>query len=234
MGGGGSRKTRLILDAAPQIAAYVPIDISPDALAAAAASLRADYPGLLVEPLVEDFTTAINLPPAVRDLPRFGFFPGSTIGNFPPDEAVNFLATARKLLGQGASLLVGIDLVKDPLTLIAAYDDAQGVTAAFNKNLLARINRELGGDFDLDAFTHRAVWNPVESRIEMHLVSDTEQTVAVLGRKFAFKAGESLHTENSYKFTVQGFGRLAEAAGWRVGRSFESSAPAFAAVLLRT
>jgi dimethylhistidine N-methyltransferase len=232
-GSGASVKTRIVLDAAPQLAAYVPIDISREALEAAAAAIRRDYPGLAVEPLVDDFTAALELPAAVRGLPHFGFFPGSTIGNFTPGDATALLANARRLLGEGAHLLVGIDLVKDAATLVAAYDDAQGVTAAFNKNLLARINRELGGDFDPDGFDHRAVWNAAESRIEMHLVSRARQRVRVLGRSFIFREGESLHTENSYKFTVEGFSNLAAEAGWRVGRSFANPAPAFAAVLLQ-
>ncbi|MFC3076993.1 ergothioneine biosynthesis protein EgtB [Phenylobacterium terrae] len=232
-GSGASVKTRILLDAAPRLAAYAPIDISREALEAAAAAIRRDYPALRVEPLVDDFTAALELPAAVQGMPHFGFFPGSTIGNFTPGEAGAFLANARRLLGEGARLLVGIDLVKDEATLVAAYDDPQGVTAAFNKNLLARINRELGGDFDLEAFDHRAVWNAEESRIEMHLVSRADQQVRVLGRRFEFREGESLHTENSYKFTVEGFSRLAAEAGWRVGRSFANPAPAFAAVLLQ-
>lgn len=231
-GSGASVKTRILLDAAPQIAAYAPIDISREALEAAASAIRRDYPRLAVEPLVDDFSNALQLPAALDGLPRFGFFPGSTIGNFSPDEAVAFLANARRLLGAGARMLVGIDLVKAEAELVAAYDDAQEVTAAFNKNLLARINRELGGDFHLDAFDHRAVWNADESRIEMHLVSRIDQQVRVLGRSFQFREGEILHTENSYKFTVEGFSELAAKAGWRVGRSFLNPAPAFAAALL--
>ncbi|HEY8617635.1 ergothioneine biosynthesis protein EgtB [Phenylobacterium sp.] len=232
-GSGASVKTRLMLDAAAQIAVYAPIDISPDALAAAARAVAADYPKLTVAPLVEDFTRALALPRETAGRPVVGFFPGSTIGNFTPAEAQAFLTRARGLLGDGATFVVGIDLVKNEETLVAAYDDALGVTAAFNRNLLARINRELGGDFDLDAFRHRAVWNATESRIEMHLESTKAQTVQVAGRAFAFSAGETLHTENSYKFTVEGFARLAEAAGWRLERDWVSPSPAFALVLLR-
>jgi dimethylhistidine N-methyltransferase len=232
-GSGASSKTRLVLDAAPQLAVYAPVDISPEALAAAARSIAADYPRLTVAPLAEDFTRALELPRAAAGRPVVGFFPGSTIGNFTPDEAQAFLLGARRLLGAGAAFIVGIDLVKDEATLVAAYDDALGVTAAFNKNLLARINRELGGDIDLDGFAHRAVWNAAESRIEMHLESTKAQTVHVAGRAFDFSAGETLHTENSYKFTVDGFARLAEAAGWRLEREWVNPAPAFAVVLLR-
>jgi dimethylhistidine N-methyltransferase len=161
-----------------------------------------------------------------------GFFPGSTIGNFTPQEARSFLEGARRLLGGGAEFLVGIDLVKPEAELVAAYDDALGVTAAFNKNLLARINRELGGDFDLDRFAHRAVWNAGESRIEMHLESLEPQEVRVAGRTFRFAAGETLHTENSYKFTLEGFAAQAQAAGWQFRRSWTSVQPAFAVALL--
>jgi dimethylhistidine N-methyltransferase len=232
-GSGASTKTRIVLDAAPQLAVYVPIDISPEALAGASDAIRAHYPGLTVAPLVEDFTRALNLPADAAGRPVVGFFPGSTIGNFTPAEAQAFLTGARRLLGEGAAFVVGIDLVKDEATLVAAYDDALGVTAAFNRNLLARINRELAGDFDLAAFAHRAVWNAGESRIEMHLDSTKAQTVHVAGRAFAFSAGETLHTENSYKFTVEGFARLAAGAGWRLEREWVSPSPAFAVVLLR-
>jgi dimethylhistidine N-methyltransferase len=232
-GSGASVKTRILLDAAPQLSAYVPIDISPAALESAARAIGRDYPRLRVEPLAEDFTAALRLPDAVAGRPAVGFFPGSTIGNFAPDEARDFLVRARRLLGEGARFLVGVDLVKPEADLVAAYDDVLGVTAAFNKNLLARINRELGGDFDLDGFAHRAVWNPRESLIEMHLVSLREQDVRAAGRRFRFAAGETLHTENSYKFTVDGFSRLAEAAGWRPERWWASAHPAFGAALLR-
>jgi dimethylhistidine N-methyltransferase len=233
-GSGASVKTRILLDAAPQLSAYVPVDISPDALAAAAHAVRADYPGLAVVPLAEDFTTAIELPAAVAGRPVVGFFPGSTIGNFAPDEARAFLVQARRLLGAGARFLVGVDLVKPEAELAAAYDDALGVTAAFNKNLLARMNRELGADFDLDRFAHRARWNARESRVEMHLESLGEQTVQVAGRRFHFAAGETLHTENSYKFTVDGVAALAAAAGWRLERRWASAHPAFAVLLLES
>jgi len=231
-GSGASVKTRILLDAAPQIGVYAPIDISPAALDEAAAAIRRDYPKLAVAPLVEDFTRAITLPPAAQGRPVTGFFPGSTIGNFDPEEAQAFLAGARRLLGAGARFLVGIDVVKAQKTLVEAYDDALGVTAAFNKNLLARINRELGGDFDLDAFAHRAVWNAPASRMEMHLVSLRDQQARVAGRGFEFAEGETIHTENSYKFTVEGFAALAEKAGWALEASWLSDEPAFAVVSL--
>jgi dimethylhistidine N-methyltransferase len=231
-GSGASSKTRILLDAAPQLGAYVPIDISPDALDAAAESIRRDYPRLEVAPMVDDFTTALHLPEAATGRPRTGFFPGSTIGNFRPEEAVAFLKTARQLLGRGAAFLIGLDVVKAPMVMVAAYDDEQGVTAAFNLNLLTRINRELDGDFDLDAFEHRAVWNPEESRMEMHLVSRKDQVARAAGRSFHFAAGETIHTENSYKFTIEGFEALAVQAGWILERSWVSPAPSFAIVRL--
>jgi dimethylhistidine N-methyltransferase len=232
-GSGASVKTRILLDAAPQLAVYAPIDISSAALDAAARAIRADYPGLTVAPLRDDFTNALELPAETHGRPVAGFFPGSTIGNFTPEQARAFLASAHRLLGEGAAFFVGIDLVKDPAVMVAAYDDALGVTAAFNKNLLVRINRELGGDFDLDAFRHRAVWNAEQSRMEMRLESLKAQKVRAAGREFRFAAGETLHTENSYKFTVEGFGTLAGEAGWRVKRVWQSAEPAFAVVMLK-
>ena len=231
-GSGASVKTRLLLDAAPQVAVYAPIDISRAALDAAASAIRRDYPKLTVAPLHDDFTRALALPAAAQGRPVTGFFPGSTIGNFTPDEAQAFLAAAHRLLGPGARFVVGIDVVKDEQTLIAAYDDAQGVTAAFNKNLLARINRELGGDLRLDAFAHRAIWNADESRMEMRLESLKDQQVHIAGKAFSFAKGETLHTENSYKFTVEGFAGLAVKAGWRLEQSWQSAQPAFAVVSL--
>ena len=232
-GSGASVKTRILLDAAPQLGAYVPVDISRDALDAAAQAIGRDYPHLTVAPLAEDFTTALSLPAEIAGRPVVGFFPGSTIGNFTPDEARDFLVRARRLLGEGAQFLVGVDLVKPRGILEAAYDDGAGVTAAFNKNLLTRINRELGADFDLEAFAHRAFWNAEESRIEMHLKSLRDQQVTVAGRVFSFAAGETLHTENSHKFTLEGVASLAQSAGWRLERRWASADPEFAVVLLQ-
>lgn len=231
-GSGASDKTRLLLDASATVSTYVPVDISPDALNAAAARLKAAYPDLKVAPVVGDFTQTVGLPAALKGQPRIGFFPGSTIGNFTPDEAQELLKSFRTVLGDNARLIVGADMVKDEETLHAAYDDAEGVTAAFNKNLLTRINRELGGNFDLDAFDHLAVWNAAQSRIEMHLVSRHDQIVTAAGHTFAFKAGERLHTENSHKFTSESFGALCENAGWTVMKSWISPAPAFGIFLL--
>ena len=231
LGSGASAKTRLILDAAPQIGAYAPVDLSTSALEAAAVAIARDYPALTVQPLARDFTQVGELPPDIRARPRVGFFPGSTIGNFDPDEAVRLLAQAHAMLGEDGLFILGADLVKEPAVMVAAYDDAAGVTAAFNKNLLARINRELGGDFDLGAFDHRALWNAVESRMEMHLVSRRDQVAHAAGHAFHFAAGESLHTENSYKFTVEDVTGLARRAGWRLTQRWISPPPAFAVFL---
>jgi len=233
-GSGASIKTRLVLDAAPHLGAYVPIDISESALSQAAKAIAADYPALRVSPIAGDFTRALSLPESIRSRPIVGFFPGSTIGNFTPAEAVQVMARARGLLGQGASFLLGADMVKPVDTLLAAYDDSQGVTAAFNKNLLTRINRDLDGDFDLESFDHRAVWNRQESRIEMHLVSRRAQRVSIGGDVVDFAAGETIHTENSYKFTPDRIADIAEQGGWRVETAWVSDAQPFAMILLRT
>jgi dimethylhistidine N-methyltransferase len=226
-GSGASDKTRLLLDAAPQITDYVPIDISEDALRQATLRLKAAYPKLSVTPVVGDFTSKIALPNALKGRPLIGFFPGSTIGNFTHAEAEAFLRTVRGLLGQNARLILGADMVKAEATLVAAYDDALGVTAQFNKNLLTRINRELGGNFDLNAFDHLAVWNPDFERMEMHLVSRKDQIVKAAGHAFAFKAGERFHTENSHKFTPASLARLAAESGWKIERQWISPAPEF-------
>lgn len=231
-GSGASLKTRQLLDHAPQIAVYTPIDISPSALEAAVESLSSDYPDLMLAPLLEDFTIALDLPDVAEGRAAFGFFPGSTIGNLLPEEAVEFLANARHLLGKGARFLIGADLVKAESVLVAAYDDVQGVTAAFNLNLLARMNRELGADFDVEAFAHRAVWNGPMSRIEMHLEALRDQSVRVAGRRFDFTAGETIHTENSHKFTPDQIARLAGQAGWALERQWVSGEPAFGLFLL--
>ncbi|TDV63411.1 ergothioneine biosynthesis protein EgtB [Pseudomonas sp. LP_7_YM] len=224
-GSGASEKTRLVLDAAPHIDVYVPIDISATALNKAAKSLRQQYPNLVVAPQVDDFTRVLTLPEQAKGHTRVGFFPGSTIGNFTQDEAAQFLRSAHQVLGKNAQFIVGVDMVKQAHTLVAAYDDAEGVTARFNKNLLTRINRELGANFNVDAFSHLALWNAEQARMEMHLVSQVEQVVDVAGNRFHFAAGERLHTENSHKFTVQSFTELAARAGWSVSQCWVSEAP---------
>lgn len=231
-GSGASEKTRIVLDAAPQLAAYVPIDISPGALDAAADRIRDSYPDLEVIPMVGDFLGLGRLPEGLGRGRKVGFFPGSTIGNLTPDEAVTFLTGARRLLGDDALFVLGVDLVKDPAVLVAAYDDAAGVTAAFNRNLLVRANRELGADFDVQAFAHRAVWNAGAERMEMHLEARRPMTVRIGAHSVAFREGESLHTENSHKFTEASVRRLAAASGWHVADFREGPAPAVALALL--
>jgi len=233
-GSGASAKTRLILDASPQIDLYVPIDISEAALSRAAETISADYHGLKVMPLVEDFTRAMRLPSAIRGRPIVGFFPGSTIGNFQPAEAERFLRRVRALLGGRALFIVGADLAKAPEVLLPAYDDADRVTAAFNRNLLVRINRELGGSLDLDAFDHRAVWNEAESRIEMHLVSSRDHTARIGSHTIVFAEGEAIHTESSHKYRPESFEVLVERGGWRVKTAWTSDAPSFGVFLLDT
>jgi dimethylhistidine N-methyltransferase len=215
-GAGSLRKVRLLLDAMKQPAGYLPIDISGEHMARSAADLRRDYPGLRVEPVFADYTQEFQLPAAGGAGRRIGFFPGSTIGNFSPLEALHFLERTAGLL-RGGALLLGADLIKDPAVLHAAYNDSQGVTAAFNLNLLARANRELDTQFVLEQFAHSAFYNAPLRRIEMHLVSRCTQTVVFEGEPYEFEEGETLHTENSYKFTTQGLRRLAERAGFRAG-----------------
>ncbi|HEY4133588.1 MAG TPA: L-histidine N(alpha)-methyltransferase [Alphaproteobacteria bacterium] len=212
-GAGAGRKVRLLLDALERPRAYLPIDISGDYLQGVADRLDADYPDLRVRPIVADYTKPFALPPVTADARRIGFFPGSTIGNFPRPEAVAFLRMAARLLA-GGGLLIGVDLVKDPNVLHAAYNDAAGVTAAFNKNILKRANDELGADFDLDGFAHHAFYDPRAQRIEMHLVSLARQRVRLLGHDIHFAEGETTHTEDSHKYTVEGFRALAAEAGF--------------------
>jgi dimethylhistidine N-methyltransferase len=214
-GSGSSKKVRIVLEAAPTVAAYVPVDISSQMLVQEAEELRRDHPHLLVIPVEADFTQPFALPAAVAGRPHTGFFPGSTIGNFEPHEACAFLRHAGRMLGGGAHLVIGVDLVKDASILNAAYDDAAGVTAKFNLNLLTRINRELDGDFDLASFSHHAFYNSERHRIEMHLASNKRQKVRVAGRSIEFRAGETIHTENSYKYTLESFAALARGSGWK-------------------
>jgi dimethylhistidine N-methyltransferase len=216
-GAGSCEKVKLLLQAFDRPARYLPIDISAEHLAGAAGRLRRELPGLEVLPVAADYTRRLLLPASMPGAgQRIGFFPGSTIGNFTPTEAQSFLRMAAQVLAGGA-LLLGADLVKEPSVLHAAYNDAQGVTAAFNRNLLARANRELGADFALDRFAHSAFYNAPEQRIEMHLASRCDQVVSVCGHRFEIGEGETLHTENSYKFTIEGLRRLARQAGFEPG-----------------
>ena len=232
-GAGATTKVRLLLDSC-EFGAYVPVDISGDFLNAQAAELRADFPALKVFPVTADFTAPFELPADVKDMPKVGFFPGSTLGNFEPHEASAFLRSARAILGPGALLVIGIDLEKDEKQLYAAYNDAAGVTGKFNKNVLVRINRELGGDFDLSAFTHRAIYNRERHRIEMHLIARTAQTVQLLGRSFTFRAGESIHTESSYKYSLERFTALAKGSGWTPKASWTDAGKQFSVHALVT
>jgi dimethylhistidine N-methyltransferase len=211
-GAGAATKARLLLDAC-EFAAYVPVDISGEFLNAQARGLRKDFPHLQIYPVTADFTTPFTLPDQIGAMPKVGFFPGSTLGNFEPYEASRFLRGARQILGEGAHMLIGVDLEKNERMLYNAYNDAAGLTARFNLNVLARINRELGGNFDLAAFTHRAIYNRERHRIEMHLISNKPQTVRLQGRSFSFRTGESIHTESSYKYSLDRFTALAQGSG---------------------
>ncbi|MDD2876788.1 MAG: L-histidine N(alpha)-methyltransferase [Acidiphilium sp.] len=213
--------------------AYVPIDIAHGALTALANRMRWSHRAITVYPIAADFLAPVRLPAAIRAMPKLGFFPGSTIGNFDHEAAIGFLAMARVTLGQGASLLIGVDLEKSPDILIPAYDDAKGITAAFNLNILTRLNREADADFDLASFKHRADWNDDRKRIEMHLESRIAQTVHVAGRRIRFNAGETIHTENSHKFSVPHFASLARRAGWTIETTWTDAEQLFSVHLLR-
>jgi dimethylhistidine N-methyltransferase len=225
-GAGATTKVRLLLSECA-FDAYVPVDISGDFLKAQADILSQDFPRLDVYPVAADFTAPFALPDPVTAMPKVGFFPGSTLGNFEPHEACAFLRSARDILGQGAQMVIGVDLEKDERVLYEAYNDKAGVTARFNLNVLHRINRELGGNFDLSGFTHRAIYNRERHRIEMHLISRRAQSVRVLGRSFSFRAGETIHTENSYKYSLERFTALARGSGWTPRESWTDSAGMF-------
>ncbi len=212
-GSGSSVKTPLLLQAI-EPGAYVPLDIAGDFLRAAAADLSAKFPGLPVHPVEADFTKRVHLPDEVADMPKLGFFPGSTIGNMVPRTAVDLLRSMRETLGGDSRLLIGMDLVKDKKTLIAAYDDASGVTAEFNLNLARRINRELAGTIPVEALRHKAVWNDTFARVEMHLEAQDNMDFEVSGQRFALQQGETIHTENSHKFRRRSANTLLLAGGW--------------------
>jgi dimethylhistidine N-methyltransferase len=215
-GSGAGIKVRLLLRALAQPAGYIPVDISRGHLLMAASALAADFPNLRIAPVCADYTKPFALPAIRGRMSRktAGFFPGSTIGNFTATEAMNFLRLTRRLLGPSSVMIIGVDIPKDERLLHAAYNDAAGVTAAFNLNLLRRINRELHGTFDLAAFVHDARWNDALSRVEMYLVSTRKQTVDIAGHSFAFDAGETIHTENSHKYGLDRFRALARQAGY--------------------
>jgi dimethylhistidine N-methyltransferase len=229
-GAGSQTKTPMLLEAIDP-AAYVPVDISGDYLDHSARAVAARFPGVAVHPVTADFVHAFDLPASIAAMPKLGFFPGSTIGNFVPRSATDLLRHFRGLLGDGALLLIGMDRVKPVERLVAAYDDPEGVTARFNLNLLDRINRELGGDIPVDAFRHEARWNDMLSRIEMHLVATTDVEFRVGGQPFAFRSGESIHTENSHKYGRRGARLLLLAGGWTPIAEWTDPAGDFAVVL---
>jgi dimethylhistidine N-methyltransferase len=237
LGAGSASKTQVLIEALlrRQLRAdFYPVDVSSSALQGALATLNGHFPRLRVSPIVADYTHKI---PDLNSLPgrKLVLFIGSTIGNFEPDEALAFLKSVHQSLQPGDALLIGFDLIKDACVLHAAYNDAQGVTAAFNKNMLVRINRELGGSFDLEAFEHVAFWNRRESRIEMHLESVYEQTVWVedLGRGFHFDRGERIHTENSYKFNAGSIARLLRRSGFKLEKQWTDAQGWFCEALAR-
>ncbi|HKY80007.1 MAG TPA: L-histidine N(alpha)-methyltransferase [Sphingobium sp.] len=229
-GAGSARKTPHLLRAVdPE--AYVPIDISGDFLRESSAALASAFPGLPVMPVVGDFNGALALPTAIEGLPRLGFFPGSTIGNMEPEKAVDLLRAMRRLLDGNAMLLIGMDRIKDRDQLIAAYDDPAGVTAAFNLNLLTRINRELDGDLPLDGFVHRAIWNDDKARIEMHLAATRPLHFHVAGQGFDMEPGETIHTESSHKYGPRDGRLLLRAGAWEPIKEWTDEEGLFALIL---
>lgn len=229
-GSGSSAKTPLLLRAIDP-AAYVPVDISGEFLRESADGLSADFPNLPVYPVEADFTHRVPLPETIADTPKLGFFPGSTIGNFIPPSAVDFLRAMKETLGTGAMLLIGMDRVKGEDILVPAYDDAAGVTGAFNLNLLERINRELAGDIPIDAFRHRAIWNDMLARIEMHIEAVRDVRFTVAGQRVEMAQGETIHTENSHKYGPRDARILLRAGGWTVTREWTDKADQFALIL---
>ena len=230
LGAGSASKTPLLLEAIHP-SSYVPVDISGDYLRQSAAEIASRFPSVSVDPVIADFARPFDLPESIAGLPRLGFFPGSTIGNFVPRSATDLLRSFRELLGIGAQLLIGMDRVKPVERLVAAYDDADGVTAEFNLNLLRRINRELEGNMPVDAFRHEARWNDILSRIEMHLVATRDVSFTVAGRAFDFARGSSIHTENSHKYGQRGARVLLLAGGWTPVAEWTDDAGDFALVL---
>lgn len=230
LGAGSATKTPLLLEAiAP--AAYVPVDISGEFLRDSAEALAMRFPGLAIYPVEADFTQKVALPREIRSLPKLGFFPGSTIGNMVARTAVDLLRSWRAALGDAAMMLIGVDRIKDIATLERAYDDPAGVTAAFNLNLLERINRELGADIPVGNFVHRAVWNDVLARIEMHLVAACDMDFTVDGRRYRMAKGETIHSENSHKYGRRDANLLLRAGGWTPVATWDDVDPAFALIL---
>ena len=229
-GAGSATKTPILLRAVKP-ASYVPIDISGDYLRESAATVAKDFPAVDVIPVEGDFTRPVPLPGSIEALPKLGFFPGSTIGNFVPASATDLLRAFRADLGTGARLLIGMDRVKPVARLLAAYDDPEGVTAEFNLNLLHRINRELDADIPVDAFRHQARWNDMLGRIEMHLIAMRDVEFSIEGRRFTFRRGQSIHTENSHKYGPRGARLLLLAGGWTPVAEWNAPNEDFALIL---
>ena len=232
-GAGASVKTRILLDALDDPNAYIPVDISEEFLQDSAAALQKDYPELEIQPVVADFLSPIELPEDNSPGIRGGFFPGSTIGNLSDAEIIGFMTRARQDLGPDAQLILGVDIKKDPKILIPAYDDAKGVTAEFNLNILKRINRELKADIDVDAFSHEARWNEEQSRIEMHLVSERDQTIDVCGQEIVFRQKETIHTENSRKFQISVLEDMVAECGWELAAEWFDDKKLFSMLLFK-
>jgi dimethylhistidine N-methyltransferase len=227
-GAGAAIKTEILIEALHAPRMYAPIDIAADFLAQTVERIEDRFPELPVRPIIADFTADFDIPADIAAHSRAAFFPGSTMGNLGRSEAAALLRRMHEHVGERGKAIIGVDLRKDVETLIAAYDDRRGVTAEFNLNLLARVNRELEGDFALDAFAHEARWNERESAIEMHLVSLMPQLVSAAGRSFAFAQGETIHTETCRKFDVDGFAQAAKRSGWRVDKLWSDPAELFA------
>lgn len=232
LGSGSSTKTRILLDKFHNLNAYLPLDISEEFLIQSANELAFDYPELIVDPVVADFMAPFNFPENHANSTKVAFFPGSTIGNLESDDAVGLLASIHEW-NKVSAFIIGIDLVKDTDTLIRAYDDVAGVTAAFNLNILHRMNREIGANFDLTKFRHEARWNVEKSRIEMHLVSVVAQIVNIGASKIHFEFGESIHTENSHKYTKESFAKIAAQSGWNISKFFTDEDDLFAVAVLK-
>lgn len=223
-GSGSSNKTRILLSSQPKLREYVPMDISAEFLVEATAQLQQQFRHLQIRPVVGDFTHVIEPIAADEHTDCLIFFPGSTIGNFDPVEARELLRNIRKIVDKPCWLLIGVDMTQDRSQLLAAYNDAAGITAKFNRNLLVRINRELDANFNLEKFSHRALFNANEHRMEMHLVSEANQSVEIAGQKVRFRAGEFIHTENCYKYPRHKFEALLEASGWYMQRVWQDQA----------
>ena len=232
-GAGASVKTRILIDALEELTTYIPVDISAEFLQTSAASLQEDYPDLHIEPVVADFLSTVELPEKSIKGARVGFFPGSTIGNLKSSEITGFMQRAREDLGTGAQFVLGADLKKDPNILIPAYDDSAGITSEFNLNLLRRINGELDANFDVASFNHEARWNDDDARIEMHLVSERDQSVEISGKIFDFRQGETVHTENSRKFEIEALENLIGQCGWQMADSWVDKDSLFSVLLFK-